>query len=110
MVVELDPVIDDPFCLEPVSQLADRFVKDPHEVVKAGDVVRVRVTEVDIPRKRIGLSMRKDGGAEATQPKAAAQPKPAKDKQANVAAKPATSSQGALGSALAAALRGQGDR
>ena len=85
-----------------VSQLADRFVKDPHEVVKAGDVVRVRVTEVDIPRKRIGLSMRKDGGAEATQPKAAAQPKPAKDKQANVAAKPATSSQGALGSALAA--------
>ena len=46
-----------------ISQLADRFVKDPHEVVKAGDVVRVRVTEVDIPRKRIGLSMRKDGGA-----------------------------------------------
>ncbi|WP_323764394.1 Tex family protein [Marinovum sp.] len=46
-----------------VSQLADRFVKDPHEVVKAGDVVRVRVTEVDVPRKRIGLTMRKDGGA-----------------------------------------------
>ncbi|MAY31487.1 MAG: RNA-binding transcriptional accessory protein, partial [Rhodovulum sp.] len=48
-----------------VSQLADRFVKDPHEVVKTGDVVRVRVTEVDIPRKRIGLTMRKDGGASA---------------------------------------------
>ncbi|WP_136682656.1 Tex family protein [Falsirhodobacter xinxiangensis] len=46
-----------------VSQLADRFVKDPHEVVKAGDVVKVRVTEVDVPRKRIGLTMRKDGGA-----------------------------------------------
>ncbi|MFV0245161.1 MAG: Tex family protein [Qingshengfaniella sp.] len=43
-----------------VSQLADRFVKDPHEVVKAGDVVRVRVVEVDVPRKRIGLSMRKE--------------------------------------------------
>ncbi len=42
-----------------VSQLADRFVKDPHEVVKAGDVVKVRVTEVDVARKRIGLSMRK---------------------------------------------------
>jgi len=41
-----------------VSQLADRFVKDPHEVVKTGDVVRVRVTEVDIARGRIGLSMR----------------------------------------------------
>ncbi|MFY0662898.1 MAG: RNA-binding transcriptional accessory protein [Shimia sp.] len=48
-----------------VSQLADRFVKDPHEVVKAGDVVQVTVVEVDVPRKRIGLSMRKDGGASA---------------------------------------------
>ncbi len=44
-----------------VSQLADRFIKDAHEVVKAGDVVKVRVVEVDIPRKRIGLTMRKDG-------------------------------------------------
>ena len=46
-----------------VSQLADRFIKDAHEVVKAGDVVKVRVTEVDVPRKRIALSMRKEGGA-----------------------------------------------
>ncbi|WP_136442086.1 Tex family protein [Pacificoceanicola onchidii] len=45
-----------------ISQLADRFIKDPHDVVKAGDVVTVSVTEVDVPRKRIGLSMRKDGG------------------------------------------------
>ncbi|WP_288939360.1 Tex family protein [uncultured Roseovarius sp.] len=45
-----------------VSQLADRFVKDPHEVVRTGDVVKVRVTEVDVARKRIGLSMRKDNG------------------------------------------------
>ncbi|KUF10511.1 Tex family protein [Pseudoponticoccus marisrubri] len=48
-----------------VSQLADRFVKDPHEVVKAGDVVSVRVTEVDVARKRIGLSMRKDSGGKS---------------------------------------------
>jgi uncharacterized protein len=41
-----------------VSELADRFVKDPHEVVKAGDVVKVRVKEVDVARKRIGLTMR----------------------------------------------------
>ncbi|HEX6927794.1 MAG TPA: Tex family protein [Gammaproteobacteria bacterium] len=41
-----------------VSALADRFVKDPHEVVKAGDVVSVRVIDVDIKRKRIALSMR----------------------------------------------------
>ena len=41
-----------------VSALADRFVKDPHSVVKAGDVVKVKVIEVDLPRKRIALSMR----------------------------------------------------
>jgi len=43
-----------------ISHLADQFVKDPREVVKTGDVVRVRVLEVDIARKRIGLSMRRD--------------------------------------------------
>jgi uncharacterized protein len=41
-----------------VSALADRFVKDPHEVVKAGDVVQVKVLEVDLVRKRIALTMR----------------------------------------------------
>jgi uncharacterized protein len=96
-----------------ISQLADRFVKDPHEVVKAGDVVRVTVTEVDVPRKRIGLSMRKDAG---TQPKQAApsdtrpdrgprkpqpkpsgkRPQPSKDAGNN-----------ALGAALSAAMKGK---
>jgi protein Tex len=41
-----------------ISALSDKFVKDPHTVVKAGDVVKVKVMSVDIPRKRIGLSMR----------------------------------------------------
>lgn len=41
-----------------ISQLADRFVKDPNDVVKVGQVVRVRVTEIDIKRSRIALSMR----------------------------------------------------
>ena len=41
-----------------VSQLADRFVKDPREVVKTGDIVKVRVLEVDKDRKRIALTMR----------------------------------------------------
>ncbi len=45
-----------------VSQLADKFVKDPRDVVKAGDVVKVRVVEVDAKRKRIALSMRRDDG------------------------------------------------
>ncbi len=41
-----------------ISALAERFVKDPRDVVKAGDIVRVKVMEIDQPRKRIGLSMR----------------------------------------------------
>jgi protein Tex len=41
-----------------VSALANRFVKDPAEIVKAGDIVKVKVVEVDLPRKRIALSMR----------------------------------------------------
>ena len=43
-----------------VSALASRYVKDPREVVKAGDIVKVKVMEVDIARRRIGLSMRLD--------------------------------------------------
>lgn len=41
-----------------ISMMADRFIKDPHEVVKVGDIVKVKVLEVDLPRKRIQLSMR----------------------------------------------------
>jgi uncharacterized protein len=41
-----------------ISALANKFVKDPREVVKAGDVVKVKVLEVDLPRKRIALTMR----------------------------------------------------
>ena len=41
-----------------ISQLADKFVKDPREVVKAGDVVKVKVVEVDLKRNRIALTMR----------------------------------------------------
>jgi uncharacterized protein len=43
-----------------VSQMADRFVSDPMEVVQLGQVVYVRITELDIPRKRIGLSMKEN--------------------------------------------------
>ena len=88
-----------------VSQLADRFVKDPHEVVKAGDVVKVRVVEVDVKRKRIGLTMRRDGGEAAPAPRGpqrdAQRPNPRQMK----AEPKASSSQGALGAALAEALK-----
>ena len=42
-----------------ISQLADRFVKNPFEVVKVNDVVKVRVLDVDLKRGRISLTMRK---------------------------------------------------
>jgi uncharacterized protein len=41
-----------------ISALSDTFVKDPRDVVKPGDIVKVKVLEVDIPRKRISLTMR----------------------------------------------------
>ena len=43
-----------------ISMLSNKFVKDPREVVKAGDVVKVKVIEVDLARKRIALTMRLD--------------------------------------------------
>jgi uncharacterized protein len=41
-----------------ISALANRFIKDPREVVKTGDVVKVKILEIDVPRKRIALTMR----------------------------------------------------
>ena len=49
-----------------VSALADKFVKDPHEVVKAGQVVKVKVLEVDVKRRRIGLTMKLNDVAPTT--------------------------------------------
>ena len=65
-----------------VSQLANRFVADAREVVKTGDVVKVRVLEVDLPRKRIALTMKLDAplprpvgrGATGVEPAGRAQP------------------------------------
>ena len=50
-----------------ISALSTKFVKDPREAVKAGDIVKVKVLEVDLPRKRIALTMRLDDpiGADA---------------------------------------------
>ncbi|WAF77231.1 RNA-binding transcriptional accessory protein [Aeromonas dhakensis] len=87
-----------------ISSLTDRFVKDPREVVKAGDIVRVKVLEVDVPRKRISLTMRLDekAGQPARKP---AEPRHtgnnAKSKQAP---RQSTPTDGAMGNAFAAAL------
>ena len=85
-----------------ISELSDRFVKDPREVVKAGDVVKVRVKEVDVARKRIALTM-KSGAIDRCRRRALA-------KRASRPARPApprrrASTPSAAESAFAAALR-----
>ncbi|MBA4053601.1 MAG: RNA-binding transcriptional accessory protein, partial [Marivirga sp.] len=69
-----------------ISHLADKFVKDPQEVVTVQQKVMVTVVEVDVPRKRIGLSMKSDpfGQPEAA-PKVTA---PSRDKDKRVKPKP----------------------
>ena len=61
-----------------ISQLADRFVSDPKDVVKVGQVVKVRVLEVNEKLKRIGLSMRSGGGDRPS-----SQPRDRQDKRTN---------------------------
>ncbi len=51
-----------------ISQLADRFVKDPNEVVKVGDKLKVRVLEVDLERKRISLTCRSEDAPQRRRP------------------------------------------
>ena len=96
-----------------VSQLADRFIKDPHEVAKAGDIVRVRVVEVDVPRNRIALTMRKDGGGDARESRMARDPagapKAARHMQASASPKSSAAPQsGSFGAALLDAMQKKG--
>nr|WP_289099177.1 Tex family protein [uncultured Halomonas sp.] len=99
-----------------ISALSDRFIDDPRSVVKAGDIVTVKVMSVDIPRKRVGLSMRLDD--EPEQPEApgstasAAPRKPTRSRrqggqrQGNQQSEP-PAAMGALGAALMKAKRGK---
>ena len=91
-----------------VSQLADRFVKNPHEVVKAGDVVKVRVVDVDPQRKRIALTMRKhDAEARIPAGRGGTAPSPARSLPPKSGSKKPkeTAAQGSLGAALFEALQ-----
>jgi protein Tex len=89
-----------------VSQLADRFVKDAHEVVKAGDVVKVRVVEIDVKRKRISLTMRKQGdGGRPPQSDRPERTSVGKALERFAPARDKAQQQGALGAALAEALK-----
>jgi protein Tex len=86
-----------------VSQLADRFVKDAHEIVKAGDVVKVRVLEIDMARKRISLSMKKNPG-DAPPPRTEKRDAGPRAPMPKRESKPAPS-EGAFGAAFAEALK-----
>lgn len=100
-----------------VSAMANRFVSDPHEVVKSGQVVRVKVLEVDVERQRIGLTLRLDdetprsggtsddrpGGHGQRRPKNTGQPgKPKRDNT------PGRTAPAPSGGSLAQALRDAG--
>ena len=82
-----------------VSALADRFIKDPHEVVKAGDIVKVRVLEVDIKRNRIALTMRKNDRGDSAPP---ARPATSSNRPATSRPQqPAPKAEGAMAAAFA---------
>ncbi|WP_372340040.1 Tex family protein [Pantoea trifolii] len=95
-----------------ISSLSDKFVEDPHQVVKAGDIVKVKVMEVDMQRKRIALTMRLDeqpgesnarGGGNRSAGKENARPAANNKGRGKPASAPAGNS--AMGDALAAAFK-----
>ena len=85
-----------------ISALADKFVKDPREVVKTGDIVKVRIISVDVKRKRIALSMRLQ---DSVQTAAAhdAKAKTSRMKKPENVGKPSRPPEGALADAFARA-------
>lgn len=80
-----------------ISALADKFVKDPHSVVKAGDIVKVKVQEVDAQRQRIALTMRLTDAVSISAP--------APVRASKHIERPQTQPQGAMASALARLLK-----
>ena len=99
-----------------VSELSDRYIKDPREVVKTGQIVKVRVLEVDAPRKRIGLSLKLSAPKDASAPTERRGAPPAGPNRGQdrgkPRAKPAADTQkspamGTLGDLLSAAMKGK---
>jgi protein Tex len=95
-----------------ISNLSERFVRDPREVVKAGDLVKVKVLDVDVDRRRIGLTLRlgdvageRQEGAGSRQREKEHGGKPDRSRDARQRGAGAPAPQGALAQALARALR-----
>ncbi|MCE9830806.1 Tex family protein [Vibrio diabolicus] len=89
-----------------ISALTDRYVSDPREVVKAGDIVKVKVMEVDVQRKRIGLSMRlnDEPGQDNRSQRSSAAPRRNDQAQRRQPRRDESSSNSAMGGAFAAAF------
>ncbi|PSV30409.1 Tex family protein [Photobacterium sp. GB-72] len=85
-----------------ISALSDKFVSDPREVVKAGDIVKVKVMEVDLQRKRIGMSMRLSD--EPGQEKPTRQPRDNSARPARSQPRQRDNGNAAMGGAFAAAF------
>jgi len=89
-----------------ISAMSEKFVKDPRDLVKAGDLVKVKVMAVDLERKRIGLSMRLSDSAEQ-QPdnRRRSRTKPVQDRSRPDRKREAKKSQGAMAAALSGAIK-----
>lgn len=87
-----------------VSALSDQFVKNPQDVVRAGDVVNVTVMEVDVDRKRIGLSMKSNADAHDAKPAGMTQKPKAQRRNKRQASQRPSAPQGAMADALARAF------
>ncbi|ENB2044516.1 RNA-binding transcriptional accessory protein [Vibrio alginolyticus] len=89
-----------------ISALTDRYVSDPREVVKAGDIVKVKVMEVDVQRKRIGLSMRMNDepGQDNRSQRSSAAPRRNDQPERRQPRRDDSSSNSAMGGAFAAAF------
>ena len=91
-----------------ISAMSERFISDPREVVKAGDIVKVKVMSVDAPRKRIGLSMRMSDQAERTPDDGgtpAARPPRPKNTRSRASAPKSSASPATMGTLGAALLK-----
>ena len=98
-----------------ISAMSRTFIKDPRDVVKPGDIVRVKVLDVDVPRKRIALTLRLDdeigpASDRATRSAPRQQDRPLSKSQQRAAAQPAPSGGGALAEALKRAAERQNGR
>ena len=90
-----------------ISALSHNFIKDPREAVKAGDIVKAKVMEVDVPRKRIALSLRLDDtpGEKVEGKKGGERPQSQNQQRAAQKNNPAPAAMGSMGALLQQALK-----